>query len=602
MQQPKMPQNEPARLAELRALNILDTPPEKAYDHITEILADFLGVPIALVSLVDDKRQWFKSRTGLEATQTPREISFCGHVVETNLPLIVEDASKDERFADNPLVTGSPDIRFYAGWPLKTECGNVLGTLCAIDNKPRSLSPQQARLLEYLAEQISLIIELRHRTSEADRYKQIATANSIQLGALTAAQENFIAGSKTSEVFNSLLQYLLEISKSEYGFIGEVLRNENGKPFLRTHAITNIAWNEQTREFYEKHRFTGMDFFNLETLFGRVMTDETVMIANDPYHHPRRGGLPPGHPALNAFLGIPIKKAGMLIGMVGVANRPGGYDNDLVCFLDPFISTCANIMLANKTALAKEAADQALRETLQKMASMNSELVRSNEDLSQFAYIASHDLQAPLRHIGTYVDFIQQDLAETASKDVQDGLAIVKQSVVRMRSMIDDILTYARVGSQELSFTSDNLLLLAKSAMDELTDDIQESGAQITTGAMPDIFCDGKKLKLVFQNLIQNAIKYRRPGTVPLISITSRQDGENIVVSVEDNGQGIPPQYREAVFKMFQRVPGVNKTPGTGIGLAICKKIVERHGGTIWIESAQIHGSRFCFSLPKVKS
>lgn len=163
MKAPSLPTNESARLAALAELAILDTPAEDAFDGITELVAQILGVPIALVSLVDSDRQWFKARHGLAATETPRDISFCGHVVAEDNVLIVPDTLDDTRFADNPLVAGEPRIRFYIGLPLRTREGLVLGTLCAIDRVPRRLTAEQQTALRWLARQVTDQLELRHR-------------------------------------------------------------------------------------------------------------------------------------------------------------------------------------------------------------------------------------------------------------------------------------------------------------------------------------------------------------------------------------------------------------------------------------------------------
>lgn len=151
MQRPPRPRAEAARLAALQSLGVLDTPPEKRFDRITRLACRLFGVPIALVSLVDADRQWFKSRQGLEATQTDRDVSFCGHVVAGEETLVVGDATRDRRFCDNPLVTDDPSIRFYAGAPVRTEEGHALGTLCLIDREPRQLDPADRTLLEDLA-------------------------------------------------------------------------------------------------------------------------------------------------------------------------------------------------------------------------------------------------------------------------------------------------------------------------------------------------------------------------------------------------------------------------------------------------------------------
>ena len=139
MTPPAIPANETERLSTLRALVLLDTPPEERFDRIVQFAAQEFDVPIALISLVDENRQWFKSRVGLDACETSREVSFCGHALSMTTPLVIEDALLDERFSDNPLVTGQPFIRFYAGAPLTLPSGLVMGTLCLIDTRPRTL-------------------------------------------------------------------------------------------------------------------------------------------------------------------------------------------------------------------------------------------------------------------------------------------------------------------------------------------------------------------------------------------------------------------------------------------------------------------------------
>ena len=151
MQEPKFPSNEALRHAALRSLNILDTPPEERFDRITRLAQRVFDVPIALVSLVDTNRQWFKSCQGLDVSETPRSISFCGHAILLDAPLVIPDALKDPRFADNPLVTSPPDIRFYAGQPLKAADGSRIGTLCIIDRKPHQLTPSDLDTLRDLA-------------------------------------------------------------------------------------------------------------------------------------------------------------------------------------------------------------------------------------------------------------------------------------------------------------------------------------------------------------------------------------------------------------------------------------------------------------------
>jgi GAF domain-containing protein len=169
MQPPAIPDNEAQRLAALRALNVLDTPPEERFDCITRIAARLMDVPICLVSLVDANRQWFKSCVGLAARETPRDISFCGHAILESEALVIPDALAAPRFADNPLVAGEPRIRFYAGQPLSAVDGSRLGTLCLIDRKPRHMSAADLQALRDLAHMVERELASKARTACARR-------------------------------------------------------------------------------------------------------------------------------------------------------------------------------------------------------------------------------------------------------------------------------------------------------------------------------------------------------------------------------------------------------------------------------------------------
>lgn len=180
------------------------------------------------------------------------------------------------------------------------------------------------------------------------------------LTAITKAQDQLLGVIEPDTLFDGLLQALLDLTDSEYGFVGETLRTESGDPYLKTHAITNIAWNEETRRFYEENAPNGLEFYNLKSLFGAVLTDEVPVIANSPATHPRRSGIPDGHPPLRAFLGLPLRSGGQMIGMAGVANRPNGYDEKLVQDLEPFLQTCSNAIFALRADTAREEAEDKL--------------------------------------------------------------------------------------------------------------------------------------------------------------------------------------------------------------------------------------------------
>ncbi|MDH3458754.1 MAG: sensor domain-containing diguanylate cyclase [Gemmatimonadota bacterium] len=167
---PPIPPDEPDRLETLEQYDILDTAPEQAYDDLTLLASEMCDAPIALVSFVDSERQWFKSRIGLEVAETPRDVAFCAHAVASQETLIVPDAMQDKRFADNPLVTDEPQIRFYAGAPLITPDGHALGTLCVIDRKPRTLTAKQQQALEALSRQVVSQLELRRKVADLHKF------------------------------------------------------------------------------------------------------------------------------------------------------------------------------------------------------------------------------------------------------------------------------------------------------------------------------------------------------------------------------------------------------------------------------------------------
>lgn len=183
------------------------------------------------------------------------------------------------------------------------------------------------------------------------------------LDAISRVHAGFLQTANSRVAFADLLATLLDLTGSEYGFIGEVLQAPSGAPYLKTHAITNIAWDDATRAFYQDNAETGLDFRNLKSLFGQVMTTRAAVLANQPATDPRRGGLPPGHPRLDAFMGLPCFGGGRMMGMVGVANRVGGYDGALATSIEPLLATCANLLLAHRMLLEREQVANDLRDS-----------------------------------------------------------------------------------------------------------------------------------------------------------------------------------------------------------------------------------------------
>ena len=225
------------------------------------------------------------------------------------------------------------------------------------------------------------------------------------------------------------------------------------------------------------------------------------------------------------------------------------------------------------------------------------ELNRSNEELGQFAYIASHDLQEPLRMVASYTQLLSRRYKGKLDSDADEFISFAVDGASRMQRLIQDLLTYSRVGTKDSDLLDTSCEEVLQQAIINLRGAIEESGALVTHDPLPAVVADEMQLVQLFQNLVGNAIKYQGPG-VPRVHISAAMNRENKwMFSVKDNGLGIDPQYFERIFGMFQRLHKREEFAGTGIGLAICKKIVERHGGTISVESQPGQGSTFRFAL-----
>jgi len=240
----------------------------------------------------------------------------------------------------------------------------------------------------------------------------------------------------------------------------------------------------------------------------------------------------------------------------------------------------------------RKKAEAALREA-------HEELKRSNAELEQFAYVASHDLQEPLRMVSSYTQLLMRRYGDKLDGDAREFTAFIVDGATRMKQLIEDLLAYSRVGTRDKNFKPVDAGSSLGRALTNLRAAIQDSGATVTHDPLPTIPCDEVQLAQLFQNLIGNALKFRKPDAAPAVHVGAADQGAEWEFMVRDNGIGIEPQYFERIFMVFQRLHDKGEYPGTGIGLAIVKKVVERHGGRIWVQSQPGAGTTFHFTMPK---
>jgi signal transduction histidine kinase len=243
------------------------------------------------------------------------------------------------------------------------------------------------------------------------------------------------------------------------------------------------------------------------------------------------------------------------------------------------------------------AANVRLRGTNQLLRRAN-ELARSNAELEQFASIASHDLQEPLRKVQTFAAQLNATERERLSEQGQDFLRRMSDASGRMRALIDDLLAFSRVSTKGRPFVAVRLGDVAAQALGDLEISVEEAGATVTIGTLPEVEADPVQMRQLMLNLLGNAVKFRRPGVAPEIVVGARVDDGVATLTVADDGLGFDPQFAGRIFRAFERLHGTSAYPGTGIGLALCRKIVERHHGTITAEGREGEGATFTIRLP----
>lgn len=559
MQPAPLPSCEESRIAALHACGLLDTPAESSFDDLAAIAAQLCGTPIALICLVDRERQWFKARIGLDATETPREVAFCAHAILQPGVMVVEDALCDERFRDNPLVTGTTGIRFYAGAPLEVAGGLRIGTLCVIDRVPRQLDEGQRNSLAALARQVVAQIDLRCKVTEL---QEATTRQGLFEQQLQRFNDEMMAliALRTRE-----LQSERDRAELYFDVAGSMMMvtDTNGRIERANRRVAEVLHRPDSS-------LQGRDWFEL------CFPDDERPEARRFF----RSLIDGEHPGDRRFRGRVITADGRIRTIAWHTSR-----------LVDSQGVTTGLLGVGEDITARLEAEEHLRRTLE-------ELERSNMALQQFVHVASHDLREPINSILNFAKLLVRDRGQPDEARTARYVDFILAGGQRLRKLVDDLLAYVRMDNSETRLARVELDETLEETRQALADAIERSGASLKSEGLPAIRGDRTLIGLLLQNLISNAIKFRRAGEKPRVTVRAECDAHELRICVIDNGIGIPDGHHEKIFGVFQRLHARSEYEGTGLGLALCRRIADMHGARLTVQSEEGHGSCFALTLP----
>lgn len=529
---------ESLRMQALRELHVLDTAAEAMFDDVVKLASQICDTPIALISLVDEGRQWFKARVGLDAEETPREFAFCAHaILNPDDVLIVDNALQDERFATNPLVTGAPDVRFYAGAPIVMPDGMPIGTVCAIDRQPKSITAAQAESLKALGRQVSRMLVYRRASME-----RIARVEEQLLNQSAEAQRWMAMGALDLDVKCFVDRH--------YGYLA-----------------TNTAHLQRLGK-------------SVEEVIGKtvpeVRGEAVFMTLLKPHLDRALSGEPSSYEADVVYVDRGRRR--VQVGFVPVRNEAG----DVV------------------GAVINEHDIEELADTARRLSQTVEALEQKSMAQQKFIHMLSHDLREPVNTIINFAGVLDDKLSQPDQADLKRFAGFVHGGGKRLKTLLDRLLDYVRLEQQSVMAQPVDLSAVMTDVLQDLDAAIQRRHAQIECTPLPMVSGDPVLLRVLIQNFTANAIKFVPKGVEPILRVSTEDRGPVVRLRFTDNGIGIAPEHQGQLFQVFKRLNSLKEFDGAGMGLATCRRIAEMHGGAVGVDSAAGAGSTFWLDLPKM--
>jgi PAS domain S-box-containing protein len=551
---------EAARLRALGECRVLDTEAEEAFDDIARLAAQFCQTPVALVSLVDQDRQWFKARVGLEASETPRDVAFCAHAIRRPRLFVVADAARDERFRDNPLVTSDPNIRFYAGAPLITADGHALGTLCVIDRVPRELSDAQLDALRVLAHHATVLLELRRRTHALDEANRELRREAAEREAAESGRDELFARERRA-------RSAAEESERHYRFLAEAIPQQvwtatpdGALDYLNRQTLDYFALAEDQLLGWGWQQVVHPDDLPeaLERWRRSLATGETY----DVEFRLRRAS--DGEYRWHLGRALPMRDAeGRIAKWFGT-----------------------NTDIDDQKRLYRIAQE-------------------ANRAKDEFLATLSHELRTPLTSIMGWAEMLSLGMLDEAAR--RHAVEVIEKSARAQAQLIADLLDVSRIsaGRLRLDVRPVDLRSVVEAAADVVRPAADARSIRLDLKFDPKVgrvSGDPDRLQQVVWNLLSNAVKFTPEGG--RVSVRAAAVGNQAEVTVTDTGAGIRPEFLPHVFDRFRQAEShmTRAHGGLGIGLSIVRHLVELHGGTVRAESdGEGRGATFRVRLPLLK-